>query len=59
MFENCPPLFFFLEGVASEKKIRHATNFLWRLLEGEEEEKNEKKKRKKEIQTERNSSFIV
>jgi len=48
-----------LEGVASEKKIRHATNFLWRLLEGEEEEKNEKKKRKKEIQTERNSSFIV
>ena len=55
MFENCPPLFF-LEGVASGKKNQTRDQA---RLEGEEEEKNEKKKRKKEIQTERNSSFIV
>ncbi len=30
----------------SGKKIRHATNFLWRL-EGEEEEKNEKKEKER------------
>ena len=58
MFENCVPPLFFLEGVASGKK-NQTRDQLSRPSGGGGGGKKRKKKRKKEIQTERNSSFIV